>query len=192
MDDRQLHNPPRTGVIGMALFLASLTMLFIAALLAYAMIRTQGRHSPPAGAVHLPRILWISTVAVLVSSMTIQHALICVQREKQRHFKLSILATLVLAMLFMAIQGPALAVLLRTHHKLSATQTHLYGLLFMLVLLHALHVIGGLIPMAVITVKAMRSRYDHENYQPVRYLAMYWHFLDGVWFAMFATFLALG
>ncbi len=192
MDDRELHNPPRTGTVGMALFLAALTMLFAAALLAYALIRTQGRLSPPTGAIELPAALWVSTVLILISSVTVQHAVVCVRREKQTHLRLSMLATLALAAGFVAVQTPALAAILRAHEAMSQQRNHLYGLLFVLILLHGLHVIGGIIPLSLTTLKAWRGRYDHEQHAPVRYVAMYWHFLDAAWFVMFATFLALG
>ncbi|MEX0652881.1 MAG: cytochrome c oxidase subunit 3 [Phycisphaeraceae bacterium] len=65
----------------------------------------------------------------------------------------------------------------------------LFGLVMFLILVHALHVLGGLIPLAVVTVKAHAGRYDHEHHGPVKYLTMYWHFLDGVWIVMFVLFL---
>jgi heme/copper-type cytochrome/quinol oxidase subunit 3 len=77
------------------------------------------------------------------------------------------------------------------HETLIDEQLHLYGMLFVLVLLHALHVIGGLIPMAVIGHHAWRGRYDHEHHAAVRFLAAYWHFLAAVWVIMFILFLVL-
>jgi cytochrome c oxidase subunit III len=191
MDDRPIHNPPRTGAVGMALFLASLGVLFLAAMVAYAIIRTQGRLSPPPGTIELPTALWVSTAAILLSGVTLQHALNCVRRERQRRLRLAMGATLGLTVLFITVQTPAMTDLLRTHEKLMEQQLHLYGMLFVLVLLHALHVIGGLIPMVVIGVKAWRCRYDHEHHAPVRYLAAYWHFLAIVWCVMLALFLVL-
>ena len=64
---------------------------------------------------------------------------------------------------------------------------YLYGLVFFLILVHGLHVMGGILPLVNITVKAHRGRYDHEHHGPVKYIAMYWHFLDGVWVTMFAV-----
>jgi heme/copper-type cytochrome/quinol oxidase subunit 3 len=68
----------------------------------------------------------------------------------------------------------------------------MFGLAFCLILLHAAHVIGGVVALWVVTVKAMKDRYDHENYQGVRHAAVYWHFLDIVWVAMLAVFLIMG
>ncbi|MCZ6542722.1 MAG: cytochrome c oxidase subunit 3, partial [Planctomycetota bacterium] len=52
---------------------------------------------------------------------------------------------------------------------------------------HALHVIGGLIPLAAVTIRSFRNRYSSTDHAAVRYCAMYWHFLDGVWIVLFAT-----
>lgn len=190
-DTKYQVNPPNTGKLGLLLFLAALAMLFIASLLAYALIRYTGQNAPPTGSIHLPGALWISTIAILVSSVTIQHALACVAHEKQLHFKLSMTATVLLATLFLAVQTPSLYLLLQRHHDLAAQNIHLYGLIFLLILLHALHVIGGVIPMLITWIKSLQGRYDHEQHRPVAYLAMYWHFLDAVWLVMFTTLLVL-
>jgi heme/copper-type cytochrome/quinol oxidase subunit 3 len=63
---------------------------------------------------------------------------------------------------------------------------------FFLILVHALHVIGGIITLIRVAYRARKDVFDHENYQPVRHTAMYWHFLDAVWMVMFVTFLAIG
>ena len=64
--------------------------------------------------------------------------------------------------------------------------------MFVLVLLHALHVLGGMVVLIRVVVRGRNGVYDHEHYQPIRHTAMYWHFLDFVWLVMFFTFLATG
>jgi heme/copper-type cytochrome/quinol oxidase subunit 3 len=46
--------------------------------------------------------------------------------------------------------------------------------------------------MAVTCNNAFHGRYDHERSAPVRYTAMYWHFLGVVWIVTFSVFMALG
>lgn len=65
----------------------------------------------------------------------------------------------------------------------------LYGMVFVLILVHALHVVGGLVPMFVVLIRAQAGVYDHENHQAVKHLAWYWHFLDGIWLMMFLALL---
>ena len=75
---------------------------------------------------------------------------------------------------------------------MAAQGLRMYGLVFCLILLHALHVIGGVISLCVVTVRALHGRYDHENYLGVKYAAAYWHFLDIIWLIMFGMFLLTG
>ena len=65
---------------------------------------------------------------------------------------------------------------------------NLYGLTFCLVIVHALHVIGGVAGLTFLLFGLARQAYDHERYFPVKFCAMYWHFLDAVWLTMLAAF----
>lgn len=65
----------------------------------------------------------------------------------------------------------------------------LEGLLFVLILLHALHFVAGMIALTVVTRRGLAGRYDHEYHGGVRMCALYWRFLDVVWIALFGTFL---
>ncbi len=199
------HRVPRqAGDFGMALFLAALAMLFGASMVGYVIIRVMKTRdvlqpgtdvvaypatAPPLWSIHLPLGLWISTLIILLSSVSIHMALKQVRRERQGRFRGWLIATLLLAILFLLVQAPSLAMLILEHFNADTDHT-LLGLIFFLILLHALHVVGGIIPLAVITYRAGQDRYDHEQHDPVRHLAAYWHFLDMVWVVMFLTFLA--
>jgi heme/copper-type cytochrome/quinol oxidase subunit 3 len=174
----------------MALFLASLSMLFAAAMVGYAIIRLAGRRSPESGTLHLPPILWLSTLLVICVSITMSRAVAAVRREQIRAFAAWLTASLLLAIGFLAVQTPAMIGLLAEHARYRTAGLFLYGLIFVLVLLHALHVLGGMIALVRVRWQARRGVYDHEHYQPVRHAAMYWHFLDIIWILMFITFLA--
>jgi heme/copper-type cytochrome/quinol oxidase subunit 3 len=182
------HTPIRTATIGMYLFLASLFMLFAAGLLGYVIIRVNGIGRMALGAVEVPQTLWISTVVVLFGSVTIQLAVINLRREQQQPFRRWLLATLALAVAFVIVQVPSLKRLLDQNAALREKHIAFYGLIFMLILLHAAHVVGGIAALVWTSKRAAEGAYDHENYQPVGRVALYWHFLDAVWLAMFLTF----
>lgn len=189
---RDLRVPPRTSTIGVWLLLASLTMLFASSMLAYVLIRFTGPSSPSLGTLAMPPALWLSTLLVVGGSATIHLAVRAVQRERQGALRRWLWITLGLAVAFVAVQAPALIALLGEHQAQKDLGVRLYGLVFVLVLLHAAHVAGGIVQLAIVAVQALRRRYDHEDYRPVRHAAMYWHFLDVVWLFMFATMFALG
>ena len=56
---------------------------------------------------------------------------------------------------------------------------------YVLIGLHALHVIGGLIPMSVVVVRAFRRGYGPDDHAGVWYCGAYWHFLDVTWVCLF-------
>lgn len=192
-----LPNPRKVGTFGMLLFLASLTMLFVASMVGYAIIRLQlfnpaAEPNPPLGRIDLPVTLWLSTFIILVSSAVLHYAGHCVSLERQKPFRKAMLITTALGYLFLIVQGPALYDLVQTQAAIAEANVRLYMLIVLLVVLHGLHVIGGLIPLTAITLNAHKGKYDHEHYHPVALMAIYWHFLDVVWLAMFCLFHLLG
>jgi heme/copper-type cytochrome/quinol oxidase subunit 3 len=186
------RTPPGAGTLGMWLFLAALTMLFASSLLGYIFIRTNSAQSPPSGTLHFPPALWLSTAVILLGSYTIHQALAAVRRERQKQFRAYLLITCVIAAAFVIVQTPSLAALLVQHQRFRERSLQLYGLVFFLILVHALHVLGGIIGLAITTIQAHRHRYDHEHYAGVKHAAMYWHFLDGVWLVLFLGMFLLG
>jgi len=190
----------------MWLFLATLTMLFLAGLLAYVIIRIKSIHpplgamapaAPPLHAISMPLILWLSTAAILISSYTLHRAVDNVRNERQAKFRQALAATILVTVPFLLAQAAGLGMLLQAHARSIEglavdSGGALHKAIVFLIIVHALHVIGGLIPLAVITKGAHDGRYDHESHTPVLNLARYWHFLDAVWLTMFLTFLVLG
>jgi len=187
-DRRRHYVPPGTGTLGMWLFLAALAMLFGATLVGYLTLRIQGM-GPAIGTMNLPWSLWGSTAVILLSSFTMHRALQNVRAERQVRFQNSLLLTLFLAIGFLLVQAPALVELLSVHGGDPDQIAALYAFVFFLIAIHALHVLGGLIPLFVVTIRAQLGRYDHEFHAPIKYMAMYWHFLDGVWVVLFFVLL---
>jgi cytochrome c oxidase subunit III len=177
------------GTVGMVLFLSALFMLFTASLLAFVWSRYASPKSPPPGAIHLPNELWLSTVLVICVSIALGLATRQLREGRQRACRNSLTAALALAAGFLTVQTPALVKLLQEHEHLRASGLHLYGLIFCLVLLHAAHVVGGMIALVNVTVKAHRGGYERRgggSKNPIRMTTLYWHFLDIVWIVMFS------
>jgi len=76
--------------------------------------------------------------------------------------------------------------------QLSATAKTLYLFSFGVVTgLHAVHVLGGFVPLAVCAVRAFHEGYSSYDHAGVIYCAMYWHFLDAVWLVIVSVLLLL-
>jgi heme/copper-type cytochrome/quinol oxidase subunit 3 len=191
MESKSHYVPARAQTIGMWLFLAALAMLFGATMIAYFIVRS--RQPTAVQSLQLPRSLWVSTALMLAGSVAIHFAVDAARRERQQELRRHLVMTCIFAGMFVIVQTPAMIALLRQHRQMAAQQqVFLYGLIFVLILVHALHVLGGLVGLALTTAHALRGRYDHENYTGVKSAAMYWHFLDVVWIIMYLGILLAG
>jgi len=171
----------------MRFFLLSLAVLFVASLVAVVVVRMRAAEWPPSGAPAVPRLLWLSTLLILSCSVTI-HAAVSAIRAGSRDRLLHWLGgTAVLGLLFLASQTRAWL----SFYDPQRFGDDLYGFTFlMLTGLHAAHVLGGLVALGVGFVLAWRGAFSWAHHDGVRNIALYWHFLDGVWLVLFAFLLA--
>jgi heme/copper-type cytochrome/quinol oxidase subunit 3 len=191
-DESSLSFPDdERGAFGMRLFLLALAVLFAASMVGYAVIRTR---LGDAIDIHLPSVLWWSTLTMILSGLVISRALSCAKHGQPEQVGRWLLIALILSLVFLIIQIPGAWAVLQEHAAYSELNIHLYALAFTLIVLHALHVLGGLIPLAMVTVRSLRDpqRYHSYHHGPIRYVAMYWHFLEVVWIVMFGLLLLLG
>ncbi len=178
------------GTHGLRLFLVSLGMLFAASLIGYLVVRL----GPAAGGTRdrlppLPPWLWLSTAMLLASSGTMHLALRGARSDRPGQVRAAMAATTLLGLGFLAVQGLCWAQwsgpLARS--LAGAEERFLLTAFYVLTGLHAAHVAGGLVPLTVVTGRAFAGRYTGADHAGVLYCGMYWHFLDGVWLALFAT-----
>ena len=64
-------------------------------------------------------------------------------------------------------------------HSLSSTLHSSF--FYVLSGVHAVHILGGLIGLTYISVKAWSGQFSSQNFEPLRLCATYWHFMAGVW-----------
>jgi cytochrome c oxidase subunit 3 len=167
-------------------------MLFLATIVGFVVIRVQLRGVWPPDLPGLPPVLWISTAVLGLSSVTHQAALNGIRRGRADRLRGAMWMTTALAVMFLALQSAAWwAWLGVASSRWSESAEHRFALtsFYIMTGLHALHVIGGLVPMAIVTIRASRRRYTAEQHPGVAYCAMYWHFLGAVWIVLYATLL---
>lgn len=178
---------PGTGLFGIALFLASLTMLFGASIVGYLVIRSQTPDWPPPG---MPGTTWgvlLSTALLLLSSGTMHAALRAIRRDSVPELRRWLAVTFLLGTAFLGLQLFNWSQLL-----VPEMDGRMRNLFLFLTVVHALHVVGGLIPMAVVWRRAGAGAYGATAHWGVLYCGIYWHFLDVVWLTLFGTLYLLG
>ena len=176
---------PGAGVLGMWIFLATLTVLFLAGIVGYLVVRLKATAWPPPGMPRLPAGLWIATPILLAGSVTIHRALRLIRAGERAASARWVGATLALAVLFLAVQSWNWWGLIRV--RLTAGSNLYAFTFFMLTGLHAAHVIGGIVLLTVVFVRSLRGLYGSGHHPGVTYSAMYWHFLDAIWLLLFAV-----
>ncbi|HVX85234.1 MAG TPA: cytochrome c oxidase subunit 3 [Phycisphaerae bacterium] len=175
------------GTIGIAVLLVSLTVLFATSIFAFLLVRFREPVWPPPGFPPIPRTLWLSTIVILASSVTIQRAANAIKRDNQRTLLRMLWATFALGLLFLALQTLNWIEFYDRLAPSTQVRGSYLGMFYVLTGLHAAHVIGGLIPLAVVIHVARRGKYSRNYFPGVRYSTAYWHFLDIVWIILFCV-----
>ncbi|MCP4497635.1 MAG: heme-copper oxidase subunit III [Phycisphaeraceae bacterium] len=177
------------GRFGMLIFIASLAMIFAAAILGFLVVRLEDDGSwPPPGMPALPWSLLFSTLILVASSVTFLRATGDLRRDDERGLVRWLTGTLVLALAFLAVQTFAWWDLIGRGMDFSR---HLYAWTFyFLTGLHAVHVLGGVIPLWIVTRRVRRGDRSPSVRRGIFYTAMYWHFLDVAWVVLYLTLVA--
>jgi len=178
---------PRASALGMLLFLASLSMLFAAAIVGYLVVRLRAESWPPEGAASLPPTLWLGTLLALGCSAVLQLGLRAVRAGDIGRLRRMLGVAMLLASLFLVNQTWSWVRVIGA----ADFRTHLHGFGFvMLTGLHGAHALGGLVALAVVYALALRGCYSWAHYTGVRNATLYWHYLSVVWLLLFGLLLA--
>lgn len=181
---------PGAGKLGMRLLVLSLTILFLATMTGYLFVRSRQEVWPPPGTPGMPAGFWLSTLLILAGSAAVEAALRAARAGRQPALKRGLAIALALGVAFLVNQTINWGGLIAAHFT---AKVNLYGFLFFFLTgLHAAHVLGGLIPLAIVTRRAFDGRYNASAHAGVEYSRMYWHFLGIIWIVMFAMLLIGG
>jgi len=179
----------RAGVrtMGMWLFIASLAMLFGASLVGYLVIRMRAPEWPPPGSPALPAGLWISSALLVVLSLVLALAERAARAGGREGLTRMLTAALLFAIAFLASQvGNWMR--MASVNALPQQSLFIWGF-YTLTFLHVLHVLAGLVPLILVTVRARRGRYTATDHEGVHLVALYWHFLVVAWVAILVVLL---
>lgn len=179
------HRTLHQAELAINLLIVSLSVFFLAAIVAVLLV--SDRLAQP---VAIPGMLWGATACLLGTSATFHYAERAVRREQQRALCGWVLGTAILALGFFAAQSVGLWDLCSRHLQ-GGAGARSWILLFVLVALHAAHVLVGLGILAVVSLRAWQGRFDHEYHIGLTLTSRYWHFLDFVWLAILGTCAAL-
>ena len=155
--------------------IGSLLMMFAGLTSAYIVKRNQANWQT----FDLPQFFWYSTVAILLSSLTIYLAQNAFKQREMKKYRSLVITTLVLGVLFIVFQVLGFQQLWAKQVTLTGNVS--YSFMYVIVGLHAVHVAGGLIALIVLFAKAFSTKTRTYNSIPVELVSTYWHFVDVLW-----------
>ena len=140
-----------------------------------------------------------NTFILICSSVAMVLALSAFQRDQRKTGTLWLLATTLIGSVFLGVQVYEYYQLMVGHHYppgISATghfrpSVSLFASCFFTMTgFHGAHVTGGVISLAILTLRSALSgctAYNKYHYSPVELIGLYWHFVDLVWIILFTV-----
>jgi cytochrome c oxidase subunit III len=174
--------PQRTYVTGMLIALGGILMFFAA--LISALVVRKGLSAVAWETVEVPRILWLNTLILLASSVTLARSRRDFLAQDEAGFRHWWGVTTILGLFFVAGQKLAWRQLGAAGVYLATNASSSFFYIFTVA--HALHLLGGIAAMIVI---ACRRGQHLERATATEVVSIYWHFLDALWLCLFVLLL---
>jgi heme/copper-type cytochrome/quinol oxidase subunit 3 len=174
-------NIPRSG---MALFLASEALFFVALIAAFIYYHYVPSYRADAHKALDPLRTALYSIALFSSSFTIWRAEVNAKAENIRRLHGWLLATILLGAAFVVFQVIEFVGL--TNRGIVISGSMFSSMFFTLVGIHGIHVAVGLIMLAVL-YGLLFARALPQPRRPLATLAIYWHFVDIVWVVIFSV-----
>ena len=166
--------------------MVSMFMMFAGLTSAYIVKRNQSNFLE----FSLPLVFWYSTLVILASSLSIQLAVKSFKAREMSRYRILITITAILGVGFAALQTMGF-MNLESHgiHLTGPKSNASASFILIIVGLHALHVLGGVVSLLVMFLKAYFSSTKNYSSIPIEVVSIYWHFVDILWLYLLVFFI---
>ena len=166
--------------------MASILMMFAGFTSAYIVKRGDGSNWLEFS---LPPVFWYSTAVILLSSLTIYLAGKAFKDRNMPRYRSLITVTAILGVLFTVLQWSGFKYLQNHGVKLIGSNSNpAASFLGVITGVHMLHVLGGVVVLIVMFLRAYNSTKKSYSYVPMDVASTYWHFVDAIWIYLFVFF----
>lgn len=137
----------------------------------------------------LPQAFTWSTIVMLLSSVTFFLAKKAIKVNNRKNTSMFLLITLVLGLIFIVLQFEGFGQVIEAGYYFTGSESTITtSFLYVVVIVHILHLVGGLIALLVIIYNHYKQRYNSGQTLGIELGAMFWHFLDFLWLYLFLFF----
>jgi cytochrome c oxidase subunit III len=195
--EADLEAGPSNEYLGIVLFIVSEAVMFGAFFAQYFYNRVLAPEWPnpiglPPGFERVPAfpLPVVLTVLLVASGFTAHNAQTAIRRDDRDAFQGWLIVTILLGAGFLAGQGYEYTLLIfREGFSISSG---IYGsVFFSLTGLHGLHVTVGVLVLTGVLIRAFMGHFSSRSHFGVEGSVLYWHFVDVVWLALYATLYVL-
>lgn len=192
-----VHRDDVGAKMGMWLFLFTELLLFGGLFLVYAVYRYQYPEQFHLAGMELNTgIGTLNTIILLTSSLTVALSIAAIQKKNKFLAVLMLSLTLTFALMFMVNKYfewsakfshgiyPGSEELL----SLPNGQILFFGLYYVMTGLHGLHVLIGVVILAIMLVLIIKDKITFDNYTKLENSGLYWHLVDLIWIFLFPLF----
>jgi cytochrome c oxidase subunit 3 len=183
--------------LGMWAFLATEVLLFGGLVFAYAVYRFGYPADFAAAAGHTRILIGTANTAILLtSSFLVAWAVAAAKLSEARVAAILLSAAALMGVGFLALKGLEYTLEYREHllpgsgfvfSAPNARGAKLFFLFYFIATgLHAIHLLVGIVVLALIARRAGQGAYSRTYHAPLTVAALYWHFVDLVWIFLFA------
>lgn len=164
--------------LGLGVFLAVVGSLFALLISAYSMRinMVDWRELP------LPRLLWINTGVLIISSVALQWSLMAAHRDDHEGLTVGLSVGGASAVTFLAGQLVVWQQLNVAGYVVASNPANSF--FYLITAVHGLHLIGGLVALGRTSAKVWRGAPMIQVRLSVELCAIYWHFLLLVWLVL--------
>jgi cytochrome c oxidase subunit 3 len=183
ISDQQRKIHPHKFTLWVAI--GSILMMFAGLTSAYIVKRSQANWLM----LEIPLVFWFSTVTILLSSVTVHLALKGIKQRDMMTYRRWLVITAILGLMFLVLQIIGFYQFGENDIRLiGAGSNASYSFLLAISGLHGLHVLGGVIALVVIAIRAISISKRNYSSIPLEVAATYWHFVDLLWIYLFIFF----
>lgn len=165
---------------------ASILMIFAGLSSAYIVKRNQANWIT----YDVPVIFYYSTAIILLSSVALLLSRKAFIDRQMKQYKMWLFFTVILGVVFVFLQYEGFKELWTNGFTL--TRNVSFSFFYVIVAMHALHVLGGVVALLVMYIKSYSKKRKNYNQLYIDLMNTYWHFVDILWIYLLVFLIIMG
>lgn len=137
----------------------------------------------------LPSDFTYSTIAILISSITMHLAYKSIRVNDRSKTSLYLISTLILGLIFVFLQFRGFGQVINEGYFFTGEgSTITTSFLYVIVIVHIVHLVGGMLALLYVIYNHFKQRYNSQQFIGIELCSWFWHFLDLLWVYLFLFF----